>query len=123
MSNKCCIFNNNNQCNECGECYTCDLDNNKTCDSCGKCLEEPKDMRSVRIDEIIEDEFECEDELINSDYSYESKSQDDESIEGAEEIEFIDDIDGLNEILEDEIKREEYTYEEFPGLIKIRRKK
>lgn len=122
MSNKCCIFNHANQCNECGECYTCDLDNNKTCDNCGKCLEESKDMRSVKIDEIIEDEFEDEDELNNLDYSYGSKSVCDESIEGPEEVEFIDDIDGLNEILEDEIKREEYTYEEFPGLIKIRRK-
>ncbi|WP_315114813.1 hypothetical protein [uncultured Clostridium sp.] len=125
MPNKCCIFNNANQCDECGECYACDLDSNKKCNSCGKCLDESKDMRSVKIDEIIEEDLEdgLEDEFINSDYNYEAKRIDDEHMEDLEEIEFIDDVDGLNEILEDEIKREEYTYEEFPGLIRIKRKK
>lgn len=117
MSKDSCILNNQSKCSECGECYTCDLDRNKTCNSCGKCLEENIDMRSVEIDEIIEedyDESECfdEDKILKEEW------------EGnLEEIEFIDDIEGLRDLLEDEKTKGEYTYEEFPGLIRIKGKK
>lgn len=119
MSNKCCILNSGNTCDECGECYTCDLDRNKTCNSCGKCLEENIDMRSVKVDEIIEEEY-SEDEYFKDD-DFEGGKEGESSDEF--EFEFIDDIEGLSDILEDDKKRDEYTYEEYPGLIRFKRGK
>ena len=37
-------------------------------------------------------------------------------------MEFIDDVEGLSDILKDEEKSKDLLYEEFPGLIRIRKK-
>lgn len=36
---KMCIFESDNICDNCCQCFICDLDPEKTCDNCAKCLE------------------------------------------------------------------------------------
>lgn len=139
MNRKYCIFNSNKSCDNCGECEKCDLNRNKMCNNCGKCLEmEGFDMKAVKIDSIIEnkdeaieydknlikkgDEFnDNEDVEIFDDYidGYVYEKENFDYIE--ENMEFIDDIDGLRELLEDENEVSTMMVEEFPGLYKLNR--
>ena len=48
-------------CIGCMECETCDLNPLKVCDNCGKCIE-MQDVASIRIDKIITDPSEYEEE-------------------------------------------------------------
>lgn len=136
-----CVLDLNKICNNCGECDKCDLDPNKICNNCGKCLNiDGFDTRSIRIDDVIEDETEIkkiqeelEEEKTNSaDYDEINQTKllndyDDDYVDTdkKEEIDFelIDDIDGLNEILEDEEKRKKYIEETYPGMFSIKKAK
>jgi hypothetical protein len=123
-----CIFDSNKVCDDCGECDRCDLDSHKTCDNCGKCLNiEKSDMRAVRVDEVvdnIDDALDYEDELkaLDSDLQVGTADADeDDGEEGNEVWEYIDDVEGLNDLLNDKEKFEKYAEEEYPGLIKLRK--
>lgn len=149
MENINCIFDINKVCDNCGECERCDLDPNKVCDSCGKCLEMKNyDTKSVQIDDIIEDSKEAE--KYNNEFEdnisineYDSNSQLDNRVEDMDinhgygvdledglidkessevQIEYIDDIEGLSELLNDEENLAKFTHEEFPGLISFNNK-
>ena len=126
---KYCILDSNKLCNDCGECDVCDLDRNKKCNNCNKCLQGNFDMRGIKIDKIIEDEnstssaddvdnnssdnhSQCE--FVGDDYTGPDFNEDN--------MEFIDDVEGLSDILKDEEKSKDLLYEEFPGLIRIRKK-
>lgn len=135
---KICVLNSNKVCNDCGECDKCDLNPEKICNNCGKCLNiDGFDTRSIRIDDVIEDETEIkkyeeelneenteetnpvnENEFLN-DYDDDYVNTDDKEVD----LELIDDIDGLNEILEDEEKRKKYTEETYPGMFVIKKQK
>ncbi|NEZ46167.1 hypothetical protein FDF74_02945 [Clostridium niameyense] len=143
-----CILNSNKICDNCGECTICDLDRNKKCNNCGKCLEkEGYDTKAIKINEIIqkeqfveekelkkvleedEKEYKSLDSYENNDTStiledYDDNFSDDKSyaIENNEniKIEYIDDVDGLSEIIQDEERLSNIADEEFPGLIKLK---
>lgn len=139
---KLCIFDSKVNCNNCGECEKCDLDKNKICNNCGKCMDiDGYESKSVFIEKIIEDAEEIkkyenqgdslgkdqdgaiyhEDENFFNDYdeNYSRNEKDDIPLE----LELIDDIDGLNEILEDEDRRANITEEKFPGFFVLKSNK
>jgi len=115
--NKVCIFDTKKSCNDCGECLICDLNRNKKCNNCGDCLEiEGLDMKEVQIDEII-------DEMEETEMAQESPDIEEVLVSEEEEADFelIDDIKGLEQVIED-LKvggnSEKLGYiEEYPGLI------
>ncbi|QGU95191.1 hypothetical protein GOM49_08885 [Clostridium bovifaecis] len=130
---KTCIFKTNEPCNDCGECNKCDLDSKKLCNNCGKCLQlEGYDARAIDIDEIIDDISEVsndidenrkdrnEDENIDIDnLALLNKDLKDSDIR----VEYIEDIDGLSDLLEDIHKAEGFMKEAFPGLIIVNKNK
>ncbi|MHC6179861.1 hypothetical protein ACYUJ6_08390 [Clostridium sp. JNZ X4-2] len=132
MKNNYCIFDKNKVCDDCGQCDLCDLNPGKKCDNCGKCLEmEGYDMKAVKVDDIIDDENEArkyEEESqydsIDSHYHIIKEDDNENSEEGNDDdpVEFINDIDGLKEILENENNFKKMAYEEYPGLIRIQKK-
>jgi hypothetical protein len=128
---KSCIFTLNKICDNCGVCDTCDIDSNKTCSNCGKCLEkEVADYKQIDVDEvddINEDVFEDEKEF-NSVHSLNELSNNDyfngeEGLDFQEDpnVDFIDDVDGLVELLEDPEK--ETLEEVFPGFFILKSSK
>lgn len=150
MKREFCVFNNKKDCTSCGECERCDLNSNKQCNNCGKCLEvQGYDMKGIKIDDIIEDSKEAKEYEVelenNSELENESKEKshdlteseevcdnyidgyksdnDEDSDAWNDNIEYIDDIDGLSELMEDEDKFKEYAEEEFPGLIRFKERK
>lgn len=117
-----CIFEETKSCNDCGKCDICDLNPNKICNNCGKCLEKDGfDMRSITIDGIAQEEEDITD-FDMPDSTEDSFVGDDEDIVDTENIELIDDIEGLRELLEDEEKASQYISEEYPGLIRLRKR-
>lgn len=125
MNKKYCIFDSKKLCNNCGECEVCELDPNKKCNNCGKCLEmDNYDMRAIKVDEIIENENDAQEYNENSsDNTAEIHSHLEENKDtNPKKVIYIDDIDGLKEILEDKNKFEKMAHEEYPGLIKINKK-
>lgn len=102
---KMCLFNSNKLCNDCGECNICDLDSSKICDNCGKCLEENNDdYREVIVDSIEEDTM--QEELV--------LDVRDEFDDNSDPVEYIEDVTGLGETLED---KDNAIFEElFPGF-------
>jgi len=124
MITKNCIFQDNKICDNCGDCNSCDLDQSKICDSCGKCLggEEDFASKAVEIDEIIEDDN-VEDMEFDTDMEESGGAvSEDEDFEEELEVEFIDDVDGLRELLDNKAYADKYTMEDFPGFIKFRKK-
>ncbi|NLM35295.1 MAG: hypothetical protein GX206_07630 [Clostridiales bacterium] len=124
--NKPCIFNKNKNCDDCSECDICDLDPNKICDSCGSCLEiNNNDYKRVLVDDIYESKELDEDDillenseplennLIPEEYEYLDIS-DDQDVN----VEFIDDIEGLRDLLED--KDSKMLDEVTPGLFVLK---
>ncbi|AKA68579.1 hypothetical protein [Clostridium scatologenes] len=132
--NKKCIFNSNKDCTNCGECDRCDLNPQKKCTNCGKCLElEGYDIKAIKIDEILEDKVDAEElqEENENHYHLNNKKTEDDSEENSDlentksenlddNMEYIDDVEGLREIIEDEGAFKDLTYEEFPGLIRFK---
>lgn len=135
MSKKYCIFDENKTCDECRKCDMCDLDPEKECNNCGKCMEmEGYDMRAVKIDEIIEDDiedtesFQVEDDTqcVENDTHYQLDAENcsgGEDVFDSAEIKYIDDVDGLSELLKDKDVFTKLMHEEYPGLIKINKEK
>lgn len=113
-----CIFDKNKLCNDCGECYICELDSKKVCNNCGKCLElEGYDMKAIKIDEIAEDEkesIEIENEL-EKEFNDEETSIRRNLEDSDPDWEYIDDIVDLQDLINDESKDKDLL-EEFPGL-------
>lgn len=135
MNRDYCIFDNKKPCNNCGDCDACDLDPNKKCNNCGKCLEmEGYDMKAIKIEDIIEDkneakDYEAQHELKNehgdtldeSHYHLEHKSSEIENEDIFDKgcVEYIDDIDGLNDMLKSEKDFNKLAQEDYPGFIRI----
>lgn len=125
---KSCIFEVDKLCINCGECNKCDLNSNKQCNNCGKCLElEGYDSKIINIDEILEEgeleNFEVDLSEVNDEKNKCSNLEVLASVnEGLAEsdvkIEYIDDVDGLSELLEDE-ESSKIINEVFPGLVTI----
>ncbi len=44
------------ECNNCGECDTCDLNPLKICDNCGKCIDSDTEYNAVKITSIIKED-------------------------------------------------------------------
>lgn len=103
---KMCIFSSNKLCDDCGECNICDLDSSKICDNCGKCLEvNNNDYNEVIVDSIHE-------EPLNEEIVLDVREEFDEDSDTS--VEYIDDVDGLRDTLED---TENKMFEElFPGF-------
>lgn len=127
----------------------CDLYEGKICNSCGDCLGlNNLDTRAVKVSSIIEDEDNAKiienasGELIDSvleedddfeddldldmeiDDSYTNEDLEKEYVESlidGVDMEYIDDIEGLNDILEDELKKGSYMEEVFPGFFTIKK--
>lgn len=117
-----CIFEEGKSCSDCGKCDICDLNPNRICNNCAKCLEKDGfDMRSITIDGIAQEEEDITDFDMPNSTDNSLVGDDEEGITDTENIELIDDIEGLRELLEDEEKASQYTYEEFPGLIRLRK--
>lgn len=118
-----CIFEETKSCNDCGKCDICDLNPNKTCNNCGKCLEKDGfDMRSITIDGIAQEEEDITDFDMPDSTEDSFVGDDEDYINDSENIELIDDIEGLRELLEDEEKASQYISEEYPGLIRLRKR-
>lgn len=120
---KYCIFDSKKICDDCGECYICDLDPKKKCNNCGKCLElEGYDVKAIKLDEIIEDEEEIK-EYQNSKDADDTDNPNEDKDEDSVEWDLIDDIKDLKQIMEDEKTFKDEAYEEFPGLIRLKKDK
>lgn len=119
---KACIFDTKKQCNDCGECNKCDINPSKTCNSCGKCLDiEGYDAKAIGIEEIVEEsstpciqeekQTKLDPENLLEKFSRHNINLNEEEVE----VEYIDDIDGLNDILENETSSNSMK-ELFPGF-------
>jgi len=133
-----CELNSNKKCNNCGKCLELEGYDVKAIkidevfeDSVTEKLEENiynsseidandavKDNAENKNDELIKiedyDSFLAEEKL--------SKLNKDKYIPENNEVwEFIDDIDGAKELLEDEEDNSEFLQEEFPGLIRLKK--
>ncbi|KRU24496.1 hypothetical protein VT91_32600 [Clostridium sporogenes] len=87
--------------------------------------EDEKELESLKeFEEDLENEILQETQLLK-DYDENFKEQGLYAIENVEgvQIEYIEDVDGLSELMEDESRLRKVAYEEFPGLIKIRENK
>ena len=114
-----CVFDKNKVCNDCGECYICDLNANKRCNNCGKCLElEGYDVKAIQIDDLLEDsedvaQYEELDQLHN-DANKELK-------EDGEFWHYIDDVKDLKDLIESDNEFNSDFVEIFPGLISYKK--
>jgi len=122
---KFCVFQSEKECSHCGDCDTCDLDPMKTCNNCGQCLNlEGYDSKIVNIEEILdtesdtEENFKIEDDYNNMDIEY-LASLNREIKESDFKEDYIEDIDGLDEALNEEGTNNKLLNEVFPGLIVI----
>ncbi|MHB9923831.1 hypothetical protein [Clostridium botulinum] len=87
--------------------------------------EDERELESLKeFEEDLENEILEKTELLK-DYDENFKDQGLYAIENVEgvQIEYIEDVDGLSELMKDESRLKKVAYEEFPGLIKIRENK
>lgn len=118
---KTCIFNESKICNDCGECYICELDRKKKCNNCGKCLEmEGIDIKAIKIEEIMEEEEYIENEELEDDGNCSDILTADELTEDNPVWEYIDDIKDLKQLMDDSEEEKEGIVEAFPGLIQYK---
>jgi len=137
---KYCIFDSNKICNNCGECEICLLYPNKKCNNCGKCLElEGYDVKAIKITDVIENtnntdstdsiETDLYEEKFDISYSedfYTSQCDSDNSfdiLDNDDMWEYIDDIENLNEILNDENLLDKLAHEKYPGFVVLNKRK
>lgn len=156
-----CVFENNKECTDCGDCDTCDLNPKEKCNNCGDCLSKGEfDSKAIRIDEIetSEDDLDLELERIKDEQGneildlFKENDIDLDCIESAlkqslkedeykkakefldshkdlysdynpDNVEFIEDIDNLNEVLQTEEVFKKCAEEIFPGFIKLKSQK
>ncbi|EES91635.1 conserved hypothetical protein [Clostridium botulinum D str. 1873] len=123
---KLCILEVNKECNDCGECNKCDLNPNKKCNNCGKCLEkEGYDTKAINIEQIFEED---DDDFIEEEFNEVGEPDNAVDIDILAEvnknlkdsdvkIEYIDDIDGLKELIDDDTNTNSLINEIFPGFI------
>ncbi|NFF71535.1 hypothetical protein FCV11_10625 [Clostridium botulinum] len=123
---KLCILEVNKECNDCGECNKCDLNPNKKCNNCGKCLEkEGYDTKAINIEQIFEED---DDDFIEEEFNEVGEPDNAVDIDTLAEvkknlkdsdvkIEYIDDIDGLKELIDDDTNTNSLINEIFPGFI------
>lgn len=133
-----CDLNSNKKCNNCGECLQLqgfDMKGIKI----DEILEEKTDMNKVneqvkktenhshKNTEIGEGEDPTEEELcidtqtISEKTEYNEVDADNEDFKDMDDnIEFIDDIEGLREMLDGDGEFKNSTYEEFPGFIRVK---
>ncbi|HCL4479222.1 TPA: hypothetical protein N2D99_001269 [Clostridium botulinum] len=137
---KICDLDQNKKCDNCGECLQREgidtqaikIDEIKEDknfvdkEDLKKVLkEDEKELESLKeFEEDLENEILQETQLLK-DYDENFKEQGLYAIENVEgvQIEYIEDVDGLSELMEDESRLKKVAYEEFPGLIKIRENK
>lgn len=132
-----CDLNANKKCNNCGKCLEMEGYDMKAI-KIDEIIEDDLDLKEAKIKlennkEIVapttsendmkevEEEFEQREELYDEyidDYEVNEEKEDEDVWN--DNIEYIDDIDGLNELLEDEDKLKELTSEEFPGFIRFK---
>nr|WP_242850439.1 hypothetical protein [Clostridium botulinum] len=123
---KLCILEINKACNDCGECNKCDLNPNKKCNNCGKCLEkEGYDTKAINIEQIFEED---DDDFIEEEFDEVGEKDNAVDIDTLAEVnkdlkdsdvkmEYIDDIDGLKELIDDDANTNSLINEVFPGFI------
>ncbi|KGM95378.1 hypothetical protein Z968_09235 [Clostridium novyi A str. 4552] len=123
---KLCILEANKECNNCGECNKCDLNPNKKCNNCGKCLElEGYDTKAINIEQIFEED---DNDYSEEEFELSNEASDTSNIEELAEInkdlkesevkmEYIEDIDGLKELIDDDTNTNSLINEVFPGFI------
>lgn len=140
-----CIFDYRKSCDDCGKCDYCDLNPKVLCNNCGKCLEmEGIDTKAIQIASVIDtkeesemlsiinqtdidselrsdDEYLSDEEiqLIDDDYTSDDYIDDDRLNEEEISLEYIDDIDGLKELLEEHGDLSKLAVEEYPGFFRI----
>lgn len=135
-----CDLNTNKKCDNCGECLQREgidtqaikIDEIKEDKSfvdkeaLKKVLKEDEEEleSSKKFEQDLENEILQDTELLR-DYDENFKEQGLYAIENVDgvQIEYIEDVDGLSELMEDESRLKKVAYEEFPGLIKIRENK
>lgn len=133
-----CDIDPNKKCNNCGKCLEDEgydmkaieidkvvldgekLDTNKN----------SKDSEKIAkpLAQNSDDECECQNEKVHADEEAENSNdniQDDvDSIDNWKpNVEYIDDVEGLNDLLKDVKKLDEVAFEEFPGLIRFKNKR
>ncbi|MBO0523885.1 hypothetical protein EXQ31_11620 [Clostridium botulinum] len=135
-----CDLNTNKKCDNCGECLQREgidtqaikIDEIKEDknfvdkEALKKVLKEDEEEleSSKKFEQDLENEI-LQDEELLKDYDENFKEQGLYAIENVDgvQIEYIEDVDGLSELMEDESRLKKVAYEEFPGLIKIRENK
>ncbi|MCY6958233.1 hypothetical protein [Clostridium brassicae] len=120
---KYCILQLNKPCTNCGDCNKCDLNSSKICNNCGKCLQmEGYDSKAIGIDEIVEENIAVEENFSSEEYNnkeelIEKYAKHNSNLKNKDiKIEYIEDIDGLNEVLEENEDEKKSMKEVFPGL-------
>lgn len=53
MTKKMCMLEDNKICDNCCECYFCDISPGKSCDNCAKCIDDEAAYRVIEVDDII----------------------------------------------------------------------
>lgn len=48
-----CVLIEDKTCNNCGECFKCDIDPAKICNNCGVCIGLEADYRAIEITDIL----------------------------------------------------------------------
>ncbi|APH16793.1 hypothetical protein HYI18_18730 [Clostridium botulinum] len=135
-----CDLNTNKKCDNCGECLQREgidtqaikIDEIKEDknfvdkEALKKVLKEDEEEleSSKKFEQDLENEILQDAELLK-DYDENFKEQGLYAIENVDgvQIEYIEDVDGLSELMEDESRLKKVAYEKFPGLIKIRENK
>lgn len=131
-----CELNSNKKCNNCGKCLELEgydvkaikIDEVFEDESLEELEDNLKDKNEIDLSEEdnIENEidelstFEEGDSLL-AEEEYSKLNKDDYIPENNEVWEYIDDIDGAKELLENEEDNSELLYEEFPGLIRLKK--
>jgi len=59
---KMCLWEEGKVCDNCCECFVCDLDPNKVCDNCAKCFK-LAEFNGIKIEDIITDKKVTEKEV------------------------------------------------------------
>lgn len=131
-----CELNSNKKCNNCGKCLELEgydvkaikIDEVFEDESLEELEDNLKDKNEIDLSE--EDNIENEIEELSifeeggsllAEEKNLSLNEDDFIPENNEVWEFIDDIDGAKELLENEEDNSELLYEEFPGLIRLKK--
>jgi len=100
------------------------------CNNCGKCLQlEGYDVKAIDIDEIIDDLSEvneydtCEEKIEDINIDIDSLKLLNRDLKDSDiSLEYIDDVDGLNDLLDNIDNSDEVIKEVFPGLLIVNKK-